>query len=97
MVGTVNGSDPGNGSAFLRRPDGTYTIFTHPAAHSRTDARAVNASGLITGFRDMPDGSSVGFIYDPAAESFADIVPSRFTIAHGINAADQVVGSAVFD
>ncbi len=95
MVGSVTSQDLSTRSGFLRDKDGTFTFFSHPDAVSSTLPRGVNSDGLVSGYRDSPDGT-VGFIYDPATETFTDIVPSLFTIAHGINSKGQVVGSAIF-
>lgn len=95
MVGSVTSLDLSTSSGFIRDKDGTFTFFSHPDAVSVTLPRAVNNDGLVSGFRNSPDGR-VGFIYDPETETFTDMVPSLFTIAHGINAMGEVVGSAIF-
>ena len=58
----------------------------------------MNSDGFVTGMRDSDDPDTIfdGFIYDPVSETFVDIVPSYQTIAQGINADGEVVGSAVF-
>ena len=79
----------------------SYTFFTRPA-WTHTEARAIGPSGLVTGWSYEEDPllgftSSSGFIYNPATGVFTDIpIPgSAFVIAQGINAAGQVVGSAL--
>jgi hypothetical protein len=83
-------------SGMIRGKDGTFTFFSHPGAPSFTQARAVNNKGLVSGFRDTSTGLLTGFIYDPKTETFTDVVPSLFTIEHGINSKGEAVGSAVF-
>ena len=98
-VGSVVSLDGTTRSGFIRDQAGNFTVFDHPAAVSNTSPRAVNIRGLVTGYRDSTDDQFApenGFIYDPKNGSFIDIVPSLFTIAQGINAKGDVVGSAVF-
>lgn len=92
IVGSTRNPD-GTQSAYIRQPDGTYTVFNHPDAVFYTNARGINDHGLVTGFHDTADGTYFGFIYNPATGAFLDIVPSLFTIAHGINSSNEVVGS----
>jgi len=78
--------------------NGAYTMFSHPGS-SLTQARAISNSGLVTGFAgEAPSGTDVGFIYDPAANQFIDIlIPnSSFNITQGINGRGEVVGSVRF-
>lgn len=96
MVGVVDNFDGITGSAFVRGKDGTYTVFSHPDAISRTTARGVNNKGLVTGTRDTAGNTLAGFLYDPKTGVFTDLVPSFFTIAHGINSRGVVVGDARF-
>jgi probable HAF family extracellular repeat protein len=79
---------------------GSYGFFSRPT-WTHSEARAVNNAGRVAGWSYELDGvggysASAGFIYDPASHSFTDIpiAGSTFTIAQGINAAGQVVGSA---
>jgi hypothetical protein len=76
---------------------GTYAFFSRPG-WDFTYARMIGPTGLVTGYSQSEDGMvSAGYIYDPFSGAFTDISPagSLFTIAQGINAAGQVVGSAV--
>ena len=80
---------------------GTYTFFSRPG-WTNTEARAINNAGLVTGWSYEYDPvlgytAASGFLYDPATATYTDIpVPgSTFVIAQGINAANQVVGSAL--
>jgi len=96
LVGSVNDTGLGTRSGLILDKKGKPTVFDHPDAVSLTEARGVNNQGLVTGYRDLASGESWGFIYDPKTGSFTDIVPSFFTIAHGINSRGDVVGSALF-
>lgn len=98
MVGSVVSLD-GTTRGFIRDKFGNFTVFDHPDAVSFTQARGVNNKGLVTGFRDDLDdqfAAENGFIYDSETGTFTDIVPSLFTLAHGITSRGDVVGSAVF-
>jgi len=76
-----------------------YTLFVR-GGWTNTEFRAVNNAGVVTGWSYEEDASgftsSEGFIFDPAVPSFTaiPIAGSPFVIAQGINAANQVVGSA---
>lgn len=99
MVGSVVSLDGLTTSGFIRDKFGNFTVFDHPDAVSFTQARGVNNKGLVTGFRDDLDdqfAAENGFIYDSETGTFTDIVPSLFTLAHGITSRGDVVGSAVF-
>jgi len=97
MVGSVNND------AFIRDKNGNFAVFSHEDALTYTQFRGVNNEGLVTGFRDSPDfgGTIYGFIYDPMSDTYTDIIPPGEhvlvqSIAHGINLAGVVVGSAFF-
>jgi len=96
IVGRVVSLDGEKSSGLFLSKDGTYTVFDHPDAFFFTSARAINNKGLVTGYRDTSTGEQVGFIYDSKKGTFTDFVPSLFTIAQGINARGDVVGSAEF-
>jgi hypothetical protein len=99
MVGSVVSLDGLTTSGFIRDNNGNFTVFDHPDADSFTQARGVNIKGMVTGLRDDPDDQFApenGFIYDSENDTFTDIVPSLFTLAHGITSRGDVVGSAVF-
>ena len=77
--------------------NGVYQIFSH-VGWPFTEARAISNSGLVTGYSftaEGPASTSVGFIFDPATSVFTNIaVPgAAATLAQGMNAAGQVVGS----
>lgn len=86
--------------AFTYQSGSGYTLYVR-GGWTNGEARAVNNAGVFTGWSWQTDGSggvtsSEGFIFDPATASFTAIpIPgSPFVIAQGINAANQVVGSA---
>jgi hypothetical protein len=91
MVGPTGFPEDG----FVRRRDGTYTVFSKPG-WDNTEPRAVSETGLVTGyaFNSGFPTTTVGFIYDPAHDTFIDILSGPFTIAQGINVRGEVVGSA---
>ena len=95
LVGSVFGA--GIESGLIIDKNGATTVFDHPEdGVFFTQARDINEKGLVTGFR-FPFVSTSGFIYDSNNGTFTDIVPSLFTLANGINARGDVVGSAIFD
>lgn len=97
MVGSVLSLDETTTSGFIRDNKGNFTLFSHPDAVSNTTARGINNKGLVTGTRDTSDGFLAGFLYDPKAGTFTDLVPSILTIAHGINSKGSVAGDARFE
>lgn len=96
LVGSVTIDEPFARSGLIRDKQGTYTVFSHPDAVSSTQARGVSNKGLVSGFHDTSTGDIASFIYDPKRDSFTDIVPSLFTLAHGMNSKGDVVGNAFF-
>ena len=95
VVGTFLAPPNGDDHGFVRSKKGVYTEFTHPGS-SFTDARGINERGLIAGFAD--DGNFlIGFIYDPASNTYVDFLPSPETIAHGINNRGDAVGSVFLE
>jgi len=100
LVGRVSDSNNGVTSGLIRDLLGTNAVFSHPDAVRHTEARGVNSTGLVSGFRDsdqMPGVvAAVGFVYDPGTGTFTDFAPSRQTIAHGMNSKGDVVGSALY-
>jgi hypothetical protein len=73
---------------------GVYKFFSRPG-WPNTEARAIGASGLVTGW-SFQDGyfPNAGFLYDPAANTFTDVTPagSDYTIVQGINKFNRVSG-----
>jgi hypothetical protein len=69
-------------------------LLSRPGSHKFTEARAVNAHGLVSGYAlNDADGSYSGFIYDPVSNTWTDVLPSLVTIAQGLNGRDELVGS----
>lgn len=95
IVGDFLAPPNGDGHAFVRSKKGVYTEFTRPGS-SFTGARGINERGLITGYAD-DGGFLIGFIYDPASNTYVDLLPSPETVAHSINNRDDVVGSVLLD
>ncbi len=94
IIGGAN-FDPGPEQGFIFNA-GSYAFFTHPG-WGNTEARAISNSNLVTGFSYNTLGvDTIGWIYNPLTSTFTDIdiLGSHLTIAQGINAAGQVVGSA---
>lgn len=94
IVGTAN-NVVGPAQGFIHNA-GSYAFFSRPGWEN-TYARMINNAGLITGYsQDAAASISAGFIYNPFTSAYTDIsiAGSIFTIAQGINAAGQVVGSA---
>ena len=82
---------------FVRNKQGTYTTFSKPG-WDNTEVRGINNQGLVTGYAfDNAFTTTVGFIYDPARNTFIDILPSTYTFAQGINARGDVVGHVTLD
>ncbi|MGB8328058.1 MAG: hypothetical protein WCE48_10820 [Steroidobacteraceae bacterium] len=77
---------------FIRSRRGAYTFISHPGAVSGTDFRGINEHGVVTGIYDTAT-DLVGFIYDPARQTFTDLNVGSGTIAHGIDSRGDVVGS----
>lgn len=98
IVGGATNSTTGPtlGRAFVF--DGSnYMLFARPGMPF-TEARALGAAGKVTGWAyDLGSLVSIPFIYDRTTATFTDIVIANPVgwrqVAHGINAAGQVVGS----
>jgi uncharacterized membrane protein len=73
---------------------GAFALLSRPGSLTFTEARAVNAHGLISGYAlNDSDGTYSGFIYDPVSNAWTDVLPSAVTIAQGLNARDELVGN----
>jgi len=93
IVGSVASLDGTTTSAFIRRTDGTFTVFRQPG-WDNSQARGINDAGLVCGFSASADSSSlVGFIFDPRNNAFTSVLPSPLTIVSGINNRGQIAGS----
>jgi hypothetical protein len=89
MVGSVDNF------CAIRDKNGNVTTFFPPpyAPDSVCRARGVNPDGKVSGFVADGDGVWLGFIYDSEYGTFEEFLPSPQTIAQGIDAQGQNVGS----
>jgi hypothetical protein len=89
MVGNVNGV------CAIRDKKGNITPLFPPSwtVDSFCQARGVNPDGKVSGFEIDVFGEWLGFIYDPEYGTYEEFFPSQQTIAQGINAQGQNVGS----
>ena len=96
-VGSATDINTGNTVGIFIDKKGNVDTFEHPDALDFTQARAMNSSGVISGFySDQATGNFYGFLYNRKTDSFTTIAESNFTIAQGINGSGHVVGSAIF-
>lgn len=96
IIGSARSADNSSSVGFILH-GATYAYFSYPG-RTHTHARAINLAGMVTGYAVNPgDTDNVGFIYDPLANTFTDVVAptGSFVIAQGINTAGQVTGSAI--
>ena len=92
-----------DGICTIRDKDGTLTTFFPPSHTPDTfcTGRAVNPDGKVSGLEiddngtpsDPTDDVWLGFIYDSEYGTYEEFLPSPQTIAQGINAQGQNVGS----
>ncbi|MBY6204265.1 DUF3466 family protein [Halomonas denitrificans] len=100
LVGNV--FTAGVSSGLLLDKRGNATVFDHPDSVGNTSARAINSRGLIVGIYDrfeplFGQPFPAGYLYDPRSDEFTALVPDGFfTIAQGINARGEIVGSSFF-
>lgn len=97
----VGGAVAPDGSVVGFVLNGTNYSFFSDAGRSFNEGRSIGSTGLVAGDASDADASgnpinAVGFVYDPDQGTFEDIVipGSAAIIAHGNNAAGQVVGNA---
>jgi hypothetical protein len=93
MVGGVTDA-AGDEIGFVRSKNGVFAFFADPDC-ADSQARAINNSGLVSGFGygGCSASDSEGFIYDSASNTLTLFLPSPQTIVHGVNSQGQVVGS----
>jgi len=73
---------------------GTFELLARPGSLTFTEARGINAHGLISGYAlDDADGAYYGFLYDPVSNTWTNVLPSYTTIAQGLNDRDELVGN----
>ena len=89
MVGDVDGV------CAMRDKKGNITPLFPPSwtVDSFCQARGVNPDGKVSGFEFDENFDWLGFIYDPEYGTYEEFLPSLQTIAQGINAQGQNVGS----
>jgi uncharacterized membrane protein len=95
--GTIVGGESQDGGttefAYVLK-QGVFELLSRPGSRTFTEARAVNAHGLVSGYAlNDADGTYSGFIYDPVSNTWTAVLPSLMTIAQGLNRRDEVVGS----
>ncbi|WP_372627505.1 hypothetical protein [Arsukibacterium sp.] len=96
-VGSAIDSNTGRTVGIFISKKGVVDAFEHPDSAGFTQPRAVNSSGIISGFySDQATGNFYGFLFERKNNAFTTIVESAFTISQGINGSGQTVGSAVF-
>jgi hypothetical protein len=96
LAGAVTFTDFSEGG-FVSSKNGAYMLITKPG-WDNLEVRGINNQGLITGYAfDNSFTSTVGFIYDPARNTFIDILPSSYTFVQGINSRGDVVGHVTLD
>ena len=85
-------------------PFGTKMAISHLSGFppswtpdSFCQARGVNPDGKVSGFEFDENFDWLGFIYDPEYGTYEEFLPSPQTIAQGINAQGQNVGSVTLD
>jgi len=90
----------GSGGSFydvctIRDKVGNLTYFYPPSSteNSFCASRGVNSNGKVSGFIADEFDVFTGFIYDSRHGTFEEFLPSPRTIAHGINAQGQNVGT----
>lgn len=87
MVGDVDGV------CAIRDKKGNITLFSPPSEEDFCQARGVTSNGLVNGYVTDEFGFWMGFVHDPKKGTFEEFLPSFQTLAHGINAHGQSVGS----
>ena len=103
--GVIEISNPGvmvgdvDGVCAIRDKKGNITPLFPPSwtPDSFCQARGVNPDGKVSGFEIDEFGDWLGFIYDPEYGTYEEFLPSPQTIAQGINAQGQNVGSVTLD
>lgn len=85
------------GVCAIRDKQGNITEFLPPSsgAGSICIAREVNSNDKVSGFLIEGPGEWLGFIYDSRHGTYEEFLPSFQTIAQGINAQGQNVGSVL--
>ena len=96
MAGVVS-YDGFTESGYVRDQRGAYTIFSLPG-WDNVEPRGISNTGLVAEYAfDNAFTTTVGFIYDPARNTFITFLPSSYTLAQGINSRGEVVGHVTLD
>jgi len=96
-AGVIAGSvQPPSGNQGFVLNGTTYSTFAEPGS-AQTDGRGIGDSGIVLGYSTDAGGGRVPFIYDPATNTFTNILipgmdPTGLNLAQDVNAAGQVVG-----
>ena len=83
-------------NGFVVTKNGEYQEFSVPWA-AYTEARGINNRGVITGTAYFNGPGSAGFIYDPEAGTYTEVLPSAYTETVGITTDGRVVGTVYLD
>jgi uncharacterized membrane protein len=96
VVGYVYPPDDSIENGFVVTKNGEYREFSVPWA-AYTEARGINNRGVITGTAFFNGPGSAGFIYDPEAATYTEVLPSAYTETVGITTDGHVVGTVYLD
>jgi hypothetical protein len=96
VVGYVYPPDDSIENGFVVTKNGEYLEFSVPWA-AYTEARGINNRGVITGTAFLNGPGSAGFIYDPEAATYTEVLPSAYTETVGITTDGHVVGTVYLD
>jgi uncharacterized membrane protein len=96
VVGYVYPPDDSIENGFVVTKNGEYQEFSVPWA-AYTEARGINNRGVITGTAFFSGPGSAGFIYDPEAATYTEVLPSAYTETVGITTDGHVVGTVYLD
>ncbi len=95
-VGYVYPPDDSIENGFVVTKNGEYREFSVPWA-AYTEARGINSRGVIAGTAFFNGPGSAGFIYDPEAGKYTEVLPSAYTETMGITTDGHVVGTVYLD
>ena len=96
VVGYVYPPDDSIENGFVVTKNGEYQEFSVPWA-AYTEPRGINNRGVITGTAFFNGPGSAGFIYDPKAATYTEVLPSAYTETVGITTDGRVVGTVYLD
>jgi hypothetical protein len=96
VVGYVYPPDDSIENGFVVTKNGEYQEFAVPWA-AYTEARGINNRGVIAGTAFFNGPGSAGFIYDPEAATYTEVLPSAYTETVGITSDGHVVGTVYLE